>query len=392
MLSTITNKIILPNYYKLHTSMKSSRLTTVVCLFFITLTSIAATSRNFAKIDFVATHTDNVNFSSIEDLVNYGKKNAANDVETLRFYFVWVARNVQYDVDELKTPHRNPAKQEPETVFRNRQAICRGYSDLLTVICQKAGINCRSVAGYTNTQGTDGRDDLHAWNAIEVNHEWFLFDVTWASNYLESGGKIDERFDGYFSQTTQKFIRKHFPFDPVWQLSEFVLPKEAFFCGDTEGVSHQKSYFGDFKSILSQESNLDWAQQGIRSFERALTFMPDETRLHEALNYYKSEKAGFLFRQSRILLEQFKDISEEDLKRWTLKDVQKMLNDAQKASTLLTQALVVFESMKTAQEDMKAKEENISTIHQNKNVAEKVIIFLESVKKELKKIPIANKY
>jgi Transglutaminase-like superfamily len=372
--------------------MKSSRLITIVCLFFITLTSFAATSNAFARIDYAATHTDNINFSSIEDLVNYGKKNAVNDIEALRFYFVWVARNVQYDANELKVPERNPAKQEPETVFRNRQAICRGYSDLLTVICQKAGINCRSVAGYTNTQGTDGRDDLHAWNAIEVNHEWFLFDVTWASNYLESGGKIDDRFDGYFSQTTQKFIRKHFPFDPVWQLSEFVLPKEAFFCGDTEGVSHVKTYFGDFKNILLEESNLDWAQQGIRSFERALKFMPDENRLHEALNYYKAEKAGFQFRQSRILLEQFKDISEEDLKKWTLKDVQKMLNDAQKAATLLTQALGVYESMQTAKEDMKARDENLSTIYQNKNVSEKVIAFLESIKKELKKIPIANKY
>jgi hypothetical protein len=374
------------------TSMKSNRILAIVCLFFTTLTSYAATPNIFARVDFAATHTDNVNFSNIEDLVNYGKKNTGTVAEALRFYFVWVAQNVQYDASELKTAHRNPTKQEPETVFRNRQAICRGYSDLLTVICQKAGINCRSVAGYTNSQGTNGRDDLHAWNAIEINQNWLLFDVTWASNYLESGGKIDDRFDDYFNQPTQKFIRKHFPFDPAWQLSEFVLPKEAFFCGDTEGVSHQKTYFGDFKSILSEESNLDWAQQGIQSFERALKFIPDEVRLHEALNYYKSEKAGFQFRQSRILLEQFKDISEEDLKRWTVKDVQKMLTDAQKASTLLTQALAVYESMQTTQEDMKAREENIATIHQNKNVAEKVILFLESVRKEMKKIPIANKY
>jgi Transglutaminase-like superfamily len=372
--------------------MKFSRLLTTVCVFFLTFSSIAAHSKIFSRVDYVATHTDNINFLSIEDLVFYGKKNTLNEVEALRFYFVWVARNVQYDTQELKSEQRNPAKQEPETVFRNRQALCRGYSDLLTVICQKAGFDCRSVAGYTNTQGTDGRDDLHAWNAIEINSQWYLFDVTWASNYLENNGAIDDRFDAYFRQTSQKFIRKHFPFDPVWQLSEYVLPKDAFFCGDTEGVYHQKIYFGDYKTILSEESQLDWAQQGIRSFERALKFMPEETRLHEALNYYKSEKAGFLFRQSRILLEQFKNISEDDLKSWTLKDVQKMLIDAQKASTLLKQALEMYENMNTTHEDLKARDENVATIFQNKNVAEKVIAFLETVKKELKKIPLANRY
>jgi hypothetical protein len=380
--------------------MKSSRLFTIVCFIFATLSHISATSKTFARVDFAALHTDNVVFSSIEDLVNYGKKNTVNDLEALRFYFVWVARNIRYDMAELTTTQRNPNKQAPETVFRNRQGICRGYADLLTVICQKARFECRSVAGYTNTQGTDGRDDLHAWNAIKINDNWFLFDVTWASNYLENTDNIDEKFDTYFSQTSQKFIQKHFPFDPVWQLSEYVLPKEAFFNSNNGNTvypdpfgkepSHQRIYLGDYKKIIQEESHLDWAQQGINSFERALKFIPDETRLYEALNYYKGEKAGFLFRQSRILLEQFKNISDEDLKRWTQKDVQNMLNDAQKASILLSEALEVYQNMRPAKEDIEARTENLATIRQNKNVAEKVLIFLESIKAEMKKIPIAK--
>jgi Transglutaminase-like superfamily len=371
--------------------MKSSRLLTIVCFFFVTLSQLSATSKTFARVDFAALHSDNVPFSSIEDLVNYGKKNTVTDLEALRFYFVWVAKNIRYDMAELNTTQRNPNKQVPETVFRNRQGICRGYADLLTVICQKARFECRSVAGYTNTQGTDGRDDLHAWNAIKVNDNWFLFDVTWASNYLENTDNIDEKFERYFSQTSQQFIQKHFPFDPVWQLSEYVLPKEAFFCGNTEGPSHPKIYFGDYKKIIQEEALMDWAQQGIKSFERALKFIPEETRLHEALNYYKGEKAGFLFRQSRILLEQFKNISEEDLKRWTLKDVQNMHNDARKAAILLNEALEVYKNMQPAKEDVKAQSENLATIYQNKNVAEKVIAFLESIKNEMKKIPLAGK-
>jgi Transglutaminase-like superfamily len=370
--------------------MKSSRLFTIVCFIFVTLSHVSATSKTFARVDFAAMHTDNVSFSSIEDLVNYGKKNTVNDLEALRFYFVWVARNVHYDMAELAAEQRNPNKQAPETVFRNRQGICRGYADLLTVICQKARLECRSVAGYTNTQKADGRSDLHAWNAVKINQNWFLFDVTWASNYLENKNDIDENFERYFSQTSQQFIQKHFPFDPVWQLSEYVLPKEAFFCGNTEGPSHPKTYFGDFNKIIQEEALLDWAQQGINSFERALKFIPEETRLYEALNYYKGEKAGFLFRQSRILLEQFKNISEEDLKRWTLKDVQNMLNDAQKASILLSEALEMYQNMQPAKEDINARSENLATIRQNKNVAEKVLAFLESIKVEMKKIPIAK--
>jgi Transglutaminase-like superfamily len=379
--------------------MKLSRLLKIVCFFFVTLSPLSATSKTFARVDFAALHTDNVPFTSIEDLVNYGKKNTVTDLEALRFYFVWVARNIHYDMAELTTKQRNPIKQEPETVFKNRQGICRGYADLLTVICQKARFECRSVAGYTNTQGTDGRDDLHAWNAIKINDDWFLFDVTWASNYLENTDNIDEKFESYFSQTSQKFIQKHFPFDPIWQLSEYVMPKEAFFQSNNGAVypdpfgkepAYQKIYFGDYKKIIQEEAHLDWAQQGIKSFERAINFLPNETRLQEALNYYKGEKAGFLFRQSRILLEQFKDISEEDLKRWTLKDVQNMLSDAQKAATLLSQVLDVYQNMQPAKDDMRAHAENLATIHQNKNVSEKVMVFLESIKTEMKKIPLAR--
>jgi hypothetical protein len=380
--------------------MKSSRILTIVCFVFATLSQFSATAKPFARVDFVALHSDNVAFSSIEDLVNYGKKNTVNDLEALRFYFVWVAKNIHYDMAELSAEQRNPNKQAPETVFRNRQGICRGYADLLTVICQKARFECRSVAGYTNTQKADGRDNLHAWNAIKINHDWLLFDVTWASNYLEKMDDIDENFERYFSQSPEQFIQKHFPFDPIWQLSEYVFPKEAFFCRNTveegktdsfgNGYSHPKIYFGDFKKIIEEESQMDWAQQGILSFERALKFIPEEPRLYEALNYYKGEKAGFLFRQSRIILEQFKNISEEDLKRWTLDDVKNMLIDAQKAAILLKEALIVYENMHPTKEDMKAKAENLATIRQNKNVAEKVTVFLESIKTDLKKIPIGH--
>ena len=375
--------------------MKVTRLAIVLSMLVLNLTSILGFSPTpHKRVDALALSTNGAaEFTNIEDLVQYGRKNGLNEAESLRFYFVWIARNIHYDADELKAEKRDAAKQEPEAVFRQRKAICRGYADLLTVICQKAGIPCRSVAGYTNSGEQAGRDDLHAWNAIEVNQNWYLFDVTWASNYLENGGEIDDRFEGYFSQTAQHFVRRHFPFDPVWQLSDYVLPKDAFFCGDTEGVTHDKTYFGDYKKIISAETGLDWAEQGIRSFERALAFLPDEKRLYEALNYYKSEKAGFQFRQSRILLEKIRNINENDLQNWTMRDVDNFLQDASKAKFLLEQAHNLYQNMNASvnEEEMAARQENLATIGQNKSVADKMIVFLESVKSEIKKIPIARK-
>jgi hypothetical protein len=46
--------------------------------------------------------------------------------------------------------------------------------------------------------------------------------------------------------------------------------------------------------------------------------------------------------------------------------------------------------MKMTQED-EAHTINIKTLHQNKNVAEKLIAFFESIKTEMKQIPVARK-
>ena len=152
------------------------------------------------------------------------------------------------------------------------------------------------MIGYANSGASNNlTEELHAWNAVQIADKWLLLDVTWASNYLDENGSLDDRFNAYFKQEGKAFSKKHFPFDPVWQLSAFVKSSAEFFAessaSGTEGVSFQRKLLGDFNKILEEDAKMDANERSLRSYERAIAFLPDEKRLYDVLNYFKSEKA-----------------------------------------------------------------------------------------------------
>src|SRR5690606_24598150 len=73
------------------------------------------------------------------------------------------------------------------------------------------------IHGYARTN--DGRKfpfrANHSWNAVRIENEWHLLDVTWASGYIDSRSNIyvartDEK---YFLTPPSQFIYDHYPED-----------------------------------------------------------------------------------------------------------------------------------------------------------------------------------
>ena len=69
-------------------------------------------SQNFARIDSIAMHTPMLATRSLADLAAYSQANAQSDLEIVRFYFVWVARNIRYDEAASKIPNSEFTEQK----------------------------------------------------------------------------------------------------------------------------------------------------------------------------------------------------------------------------------------------------------------------------------------
>ncbi len=79
-------------------------------------------------------------------------------------------------------------------------AVCEGYSKAFAYLCRCVGINATTICGTSQNVG-------HMWNAVMVDDEWYLTDVTWD----DSNDKTDNNFIlyQYFNCTSQEFLSTH---------------------------------------------------------------------------------------------------------------------------------------------------------------------------------------
>ena len=104
-----------------------------------------------------------------------------------------VARRLEYDTPAFDTG-RIP-RQDPRSVLRTGRAVCAGYANLFDAIATAAGLKSAVVTGpvwgawskhdadkYATKHGhppTGASLGSHAWNAVRLDGEWRLIDVTW---------------------------------------------------------------------------------------------------------------------------------------------------------------------------------------------------------------------
>jgi transglutaminase/protease-like cytokinesis protein 3 len=71
----------------------------------------------------------------------------------------------------------------------------------------------------------------HAWNAVLIDHKWYLVDPTWASGYTNRAVTkfTRKRNDFYYLTPAEDFILDHYPDDPQWQLLGSPVDWKGFF-------------------------------------------------------------------------------------------------------------------------------------------------------------------
>jgi transglutaminase/protease-like cytokinesis protein 3 len=192
---------------------------------------------NFSSIDW---KMKNMDAPTVDSLAKKIELSYQTDLEKARAIFSWIAQHIFYntgvfnagkgyhpvkfvlDPDDTVSS-KSAIEQTAERVFKRRIAVCDGYAKLFKTLCDYAGVECEVILGYGKCyleKDTKFRTN-HTWNAVKIDSNWYLLDVTWASGYVSFANEFVQHLDeSYFLTPPQQFILDHYPEDLQWALLE----------------------------------------------------------------------------------------------------------------------------------------------------------------------------
>jgi hypothetical protein len=224
-------------------------------LFILTTQTIFAqktTSKEFAAIDKKALQLPDSLTKTTDQIARYINSNFVTDGEKSRAIFIWVASNIQYDIDNMFAINFYEKKEDKiEKPLRTRKGICENYASLFTDICIKSGIKSFVIEGYTKQNGFAAYIP-HAWSAALIDSSWFLFDPTWGSGYVSDGKFFKKINNDDYKASPATLIKSHIPFDYMWQFLNYPITNQEFYEGKTQ-QNKAKPYFNFIDSIQLYE-------------------------------------------------------------------------------------------------------------------------------------------
>lgn len=154
-------------------------------------------------------------------------------------------------------------------VLVDRKAVCEGYTRAFDYLCGSVGVECVSVTGIEDND----EDALHIWNAVRLDDEWYLCDVTWddwdeeegtADAYLylnldEKTMSLDHTTDKTYAQLSE---------EEYWNLKSYVNTFVPSPCDATtysyieregvylDSISVDRLSEGMVKAAMSQKASL----------------------------------------------------------------------------------------------------------------------------------------
>lgn len=109
-------------------------------------------------------------YQEIKDFTDQLVKEVEKPFDIYSTIFKWVVTNVKYT---------DGVNNDPYPVFKNRQGICQGYANLLSVMLHTQNIPVFIANGMLNPVGG------HAWNYVYID-QWYVSDPTNNGHFLMS--------------------------------------------------------------------------------------------------------------------------------------------------------------------------------------------------------------
>lgn len=184
-------------------------------------------------------------------------RNLTSNEMKVRSFYVWIAENIEYDVDlfhnrsKLKKLNKKPLKFRLKRTLRKRSAVCGGYSELFRELCRLSGIPAEIESGFYKIEprniAKQGKAD-HAWNKVKIGNKWRLIDVTWGSGYVSKKHFFKDFREEYFFTDRKKFYHNHYP-------AKSSVPYKSIGFTRNEFINFPLVHFGFFRWIKSLEGD-----------------------------------------------------------------------------------------------------------------------------------------
>lgn len=173
-------------------------------LFYIDFTKISLRTVTYTR---GRNKTYEVYLSPSEEVANYLEENIQNpdsmllEIETkseeilknvvgsnyqkIQYIHNWLVDNLQYDQTYLKENTRNIYGALIEN-----EVVCEGYAKAFKYLLDKLEIPCILVSG--EAINSEGRQESHMWNYVQINDIWYAVDVTWDDPIIINGNYLSE--------------------------------------------------------------------------------------------------------------------------------------------------------------------------------------------------------
>ena len=100
------------------------------------------------------------------------------DIQKVKAIHDWLVNNVEYDTKGYNSGNISAESYTAEGLFKNRVAVCDGYSKAFLAMAECAGLDSVRITGIAyNSSSSTG--ESHSWNQVKVNGKWYNIDVTW---------------------------------------------------------------------------------------------------------------------------------------------------------------------------------------------------------------------
>lgn len=244
-------------------------------------------NKRFDRVDQHVTQVSKQLIFHPQLLVEKLTEGQTNDYDKVRAFYVWIARNVDYDLFAFYQKRKD--YQSVNDVLGSGKALCSGYSLLFKYFCEQANIDARIIEGYAKGIGYEKKhkfvESNHAWNAVYIHGYWYLLDVTWATgdprNIAKHRKKID--LNTYFLMPPEKLIKTHLSEDPTWQLLEKKVTLDEFENGDIQLDKATNQNFNTYHP--SDYENINEYDREIIGYKRAALFNPRNQKLKQYLSF-----------------------------------------------------------------------------------------------------------
>ncbi len=134
-------------------------------------------------------------------------------VERQKWIHDYIIKNATYDMSAALLPDLlnlgAPDQWTAYGVLMNRKGVCESYAEAFQLLCHRVGIQCTGVVG---TAFFDYQAGPHKWNAVLLDGEWYLCDLTYDDPYQILNGKPQNhlRYDA-FNRTDAQMSQTHKP-------------------------------------------------------------------------------------------------------------------------------------------------------------------------------------